>query len=73
MVTNVRLVHDGFGVPRLGNLNKDENYYLAIPTYLFEGRGVYDFASGFWEDIPVGDKNHAGNENQSSVNSKFSN
>lgn len=60
VVTNVRLVHDGFGVPRMGDLNMSENYYLAIPTYLYEGRGVYDFAKSFWTDITVAGGKHAG-------------
>ncbi len=53
-VSKIRIVHDDNGVPEFDELVDSKKYHLAIPTYLFEGRGEYDFAKAIWteEKIP---------------------
>ncbi|ODM94027.1 Protein 5NUC [Orchesella cincta] len=58
-VTRVRMVHDINGIPKLSDMNDASLYYLVIPTYLYEGRGVYEIAGveNFWTDIIIDSKN----------------
>ncbi|CAL8095142.1 unnamed protein product [Orchesella dallaii] len=54
---NIRMVHDVNGIPQLSDVIEESVYYLVIPTYLYEGRGVYEFAGvpKFWEDVFIND------------------
>lgn len=49
-VTRIRILHDVEGVPRLRDIRDDKDYYFAIPTYLYEGRGAYNVIKGIWQD-----------------------
>lgn len=47
------MTHDANGIPQLSDMVDSTNYYLVIPTFLYEGRGTYQFAGegGFWKDV----------------------
>lgn len=60
----MRIVHDDVdGVPKFTNLDNEKEYHLAIPTYLYEGRGVYGFAKEFWKAVEIPPSDESGLKN----------
>lgn len=50
----IRMTHNDGGVPELGDIEDGQSYKLIIPTYLFEGRGVYTNMDKLWSPYQHG-------------------
>lgn len=52
-ISRIRMTHDHNGVPKMSDMLEQLDYYLVIPTYLYDGRGLYGFAGeeGFWRNV----------------------
>lgn len=52
-LTSIRMSHDYEGVPQLSEIQDGTRYYLVVPTYLKEGRGVFNLtkADNFWGTV----------------------
>jgi hypothetical protein len=48
-VTNIRLLHDVDTTPIMKDINNNGYYYFVIPSFISEGRNVYDFVKDFWD------------------------
>lgn len=49
-LAKVRIVHDEHSVPKLRDLDSDTMYKVAIPSFIKEGRSIFEGTELYWSN-----------------------
>lgn len=54
-LTRIRVIQDIEGSSKLVDVQDNTRYFIVVPTYLYEGRGLYGLtqSEGFWGQVLV--------------------